>query len=59
MNKLFKKVYDISILLGEESIDFPGDTPFSREFRLNNALNPKARSNKSRALTISRVLVNR
>ena len=34
MNKLFKKIYDISILLGEESIDFPGDTPFSREFAL-------------------------
>ena len=34
MNKLFDKVYDISVILGEESIDFPDDTPFSREFAL-------------------------
>jgi len=34
MNKLFGKVYDISVMLGEESIDFPGDTSFSREFAL-------------------------
>jgi arylformamidase len=26
-----KTVYDISVTLGEESIDFPGDTPYSRE----------------------------
>jgi arylformamidase len=24
-------VYDISVVLGEESIDYPGDTPYSRE----------------------------
>lgn len=27
----YKTIYDISVLLGEESIDYPGDTPFSRE----------------------------
>ncbi|MBW1801593.1 MAG: cyclase family protein [Deltaproteobacteria bacterium] len=32
MNKLFDKVYDISVMLGKESIDFPGDTSFSRDF---------------------------
>jgi arylformamidase len=34
MDKRFRKIYDISVLLGEESIDFPGDAPFSREFAL-------------------------
>ena len=34
MGRLFKKVYDISVMLGVESIDFPGDTSFSREFAL-------------------------
>lgn len=28
---MFKKMYDISVVLGRESIDYPGDTPFSRE----------------------------
>jgi hypothetical protein len=27
----YKIVYDISVFLGEESIDYPGDTPYSRE----------------------------
>ena len=27
----YRTIYDISVLLGEESIDYPGDTPFSRE----------------------------
>ena len=27
----YKSVYDISVTLGSESIDYPGDTPFSRE----------------------------
>lgn len=27
----FSKLHDISVVLGEESIDFPGDTPFARE----------------------------
>ena len=27
----YKTIYDISVSLGEESIDYPGDTPFSRE----------------------------
>jgi len=27
----FQNMYDISVLLGEESIDYPGDTPYSRE----------------------------
>jgi len=27
----YKNVYDISVTLGSESIDYPGDTPFSRE----------------------------
>ena len=27
----FRNVYDISVLLGVESIDYPGDTPYSRE----------------------------
>jgi arylformamidase len=26
-----QKAYDISVVLGEESIDYPGDTPYSRE----------------------------
>lgn len=26
-----KKIYDISVRLGDESIDYPGDTPYSRE----------------------------
>jgi arylformamidase len=26
-----RQVYDISVVLGEESIDYPGDTPYSRE----------------------------
>jgi arylformamidase len=30
-SKMFEKVYDISVVLGAESIDYPGDTPFSRE----------------------------
>ncbi len=28
----FTEIYDISVLLGEESIDYPGDTPYSREY---------------------------
>jgi arylformamidase len=27
----YKKIYDISVLLGVESIDYPGDTPYSRK----------------------------
>lgn len=27
----YNNVYDISVLLGEKSIDYPGDTPYSRE----------------------------
>ena len=27
----FNTIYDISTLLGEESIDYPGDTPYSKE----------------------------
>ena len=27
----YKTIYDISVMLGEESIDYPGDTPYSRE----------------------------
>lgn len=27
----YKKIYDISVILGEESIDYPGDTPYSRQ----------------------------
>jgi len=27
----YDRVYDISVLLGEESIDYPQDTPYSRE----------------------------
>jgi arylformamidase len=27
----YKTIYDISVVLGEESINFPGDTPYSRE----------------------------
>jgi arylformamidase len=27
----YDTIYDISVLLGEESIDYPGDTPYSRE----------------------------
>jgi len=27
----YNRVYDISVLLGEESIDYPQDTPYSRE----------------------------
>ncbi len=27
----YNNIYDISVLLGEESIDYPGDTPYSRE----------------------------
>lgn len=27
----YKTIYDISVSLGEESINYPGDTPFSRE----------------------------
>ena len=27
----YKAIYDISVMLGEESIDYPGDTPYSRE----------------------------
>ena len=34
MNKLFDRMYDISVMLGKESIDFPGDISFSREFAL-------------------------
>ncbi|MBU2551404.1 MAG: cyclase family protein [Proteobacteria bacterium] len=26
-----KKIHDISVMLGEESIDYPGDTPYSRK----------------------------
>ncbi|MBI4962537.1 MAG: cyclase family protein [Desulfomonile tiedjei] len=26
-----RRAYDISVVLGEESIDYPGDTPYSRE----------------------------
>jgi arylformamidase len=29
--KEYTAIYDISVLLGEESIDYPGDTPYSRE----------------------------
>jgi hypothetical protein len=29
--KMFEKIYDISVALGTESIDYPGDTPFSRQ----------------------------
>lgn len=28
---MYEAVYDISVLLGAESIDYPGDTPYSRE----------------------------
>ncbi|MEJ2588073.1 MAG: cyclase family protein [Deltaproteobacteria bacterium] len=31
MNR-FTDIYDISVTLGEESIDYPGDTPYSREY---------------------------
>lgn len=27
----YEKIYDISVLLGAESIDYPGDTPYSRD----------------------------
>ena len=27
----YKTIYDISVLLGKESIDYPGNTPYSRE----------------------------
>lgn len=27
----YKSIYDISVRLGDESIDYPGDTPYSRE----------------------------
>jgi len=27
----YKKIYDISVVLGTESIDYPGDTPYSRD----------------------------
>jgi arylformamidase len=27
----YERIYDISVLLGAESIDYPGDTPYSRE----------------------------
>lgn len=27
----FDRVYDISVLLGEQSIDYPGDTPYARD----------------------------
>lgn len=27
----FEKIYDISVMLGKESVDFPGDPPFSLE----------------------------
>ncbi len=27
----FTKLYDISVILGEQSIDYPGDTPYKRE----------------------------
>ena len=30
----YKTIYDISVTLGEESIPFPGDPPFSREMLL-------------------------
>ena len=32
MKKLFDNIYDISVTLGKESINFPGDISFSREF---------------------------
>ncbi len=28
---VFESIYDITVTLGEESIDYPGDTPYSRE----------------------------
>jgi arylformamidase len=31
--RMYKTVYDISVLLGVESIDFPGGAPYSREER--------------------------
>ncbi len=30
----YETVYDISVLLGTESIDYPGDTPYSRDLML-------------------------
>ena len=32
--KRYKAIYDISVLLGTESICFPGDTPYSRDLML-------------------------
>ena len=36
MNQILeKKIYDISVELGTESIDYPGDTPYSRNLIMN------------------------
>jgi len=32
--KFYKEIYDISVLLGSESIAFPSDTPYSRDLML-------------------------
>ena len=36
MNKLFDNIYDISVTLGKESINFPRDITFSRDFAIEH-----------------------
>lgn len=46
IGRMYKTVYDISVLLGVESIDFPGGTPYSREVRERTRGSEKFRASK-------------